>query len=293
LPVSLADRGADSGWCSDCEREPCECSEEDKESLREDDGSAYSLYTASRDDVKYFMGEFYSIDDAKAEAARVAKSIEPFGIRIEQNGKTIMAWKEGFPLDYPELLDEGDWDDAVRAGPAAPGGLKDCPDCRGQYPNCERCAGAGMVWNDELDEEPGDWDHGYNYEGMGNIDDETCQTCNGTGEGEFVEKGVTTYCPDCKWMDPAGGLHDKDEEDPAAMYEGDYADCPHCGGTGSESASGNPLARNFDDDKCTLCSGSGQTDYVKGSRQDPFSGNYNVGVEDFMDPEDYERGDIH
>ena len=165
----------------------------------------------------------------------------------------------------------------------------------GQNADCDRCAGAGIV-----------------------SEDETCQTCNGTGEGEFIERGVTTYCPDCKWMDPAGGLHDHDEDDPAAMYEeeGEHRDCERCGGigrggdpddpfskclacmgtgkdtadcerckgTGSESAAGNPLASFGDEnDDCVLCGGTGKEDFVRGTRQDPFGGNYGVDVEDYMD----------
>ena len=42
---------------------------------------------------------------------------------------------------------------------------------------------------------------------------------------------------------------------------------------------------------CPSCDGSGKAPYDKGSRQDPFSGNYNVGVEDYMDDEDYEAPD--
>jgi len=40
-------------------------------------------------------------------------------------------------------------------------------------------------YDDKLSEEPGDWDHGYNYEGQGNIDPEDfmdeCPACSGTG----------------------------------------------------------------------------------------------------------------
>ena len=45
------------------------------------------------------------------------------------------------------------------------------------------------------------------YQGVG-IVDELCYDC----EAVFMEK-------EGLWIDPAGGVHSKDEQDPAAMYE--------------------------------------------------------------------------
>jgi hypothetical protein len=149
--------------------------------------------------------------------------------------------------DVPEI-NEGDWDDAVRAGPAAPGGLKDCPDCRGQYPNCDRCKGAGMVADEEVDEDEG---KGAAYMSVHDFDDHA---------GE-VEAGAHSGMPEVD----------------------NRATCETCQGEGE--VEDDPIGL------CPSCDGSGKAPYDKGSRQDPFGGNYNVGVEDYMDDEDYEAPD--
>jgi len=63
-----------------------------------------------------------------------------------------------------------------------------------------------------LSEEPGDWDHGYNYEGP--------------------QRDDLGYDPETQWMDPAGGVHDNDEEDPAKMYEGMFDGIAKAAGRG-------------------------------------------------------------
>lgn len=59
----------------------------------------------------------------------------------------------------------------------------------------------------------------------------------------------------------------------------DYADCPRCAGEGTEEAAPMDLT---DRAECNLCYGTGKADYVRGSKQDPFGGNYGVDVEDYM-----------
>ena len=79
------------------------------------------------------------------------------------------------------------------------------------------------------------------------------------------------YDPATEWMDPAGGVHSNDEDDPAAMYEGEwegfvaednfdealeeaYADesgeCERCFGLGRRPSGGAD---------CEVCGGSGRT----------------------------------
>lgn len=113
---------------------------------------------------------------------------------------------------------------------------------------------------------------------VGNPDDEMCPRCTKEYIGEAGEGAAYKSVHD--FDDHAGeieaGAH-------GGMPEPDYAECPGCNGTGIDND--DPMGL------CALCDGSGHTDYVKGSRQDPFSGNYNVGVEDYMDEEDYEAPD--
>lgn len=59
----------------------------------------------------------------------------------------------------------------------------------------------------------------------------------------------------------------------------DYADCERCEGEGTEEAAPMDLT---DRAECNLCYGTGKADYVRGSKQDPFGGNYGVDVEDYM-----------
>ncbi len=107
---------------------------------------------------------------------------------------------------------------------------RDCEDCEGSGTSmlsgeeCGNCGGEGR-WLESISEDPDDWDHGYNYEGP-QADD-------------------LGYDPETQWMDPAGGVHDNDEEDPAKMYEQDPysgSDIPEL--DMPEQPSGGP---NFDD----------------------------------------------
>jgi hypothetical protein len=138
---------------------------------------------------------------------------------------------------------------------------EDCPDLDDMYKGKGRYKGLGEDYRDDPNrpgwkDEEGNW---TSYES------ETCQTCNGWEEVSGEEGGPNVNCPDCTWMDPAGGIHSKDEEDPAKMYESDAEkaasgkvdpedfmdDCPDCGGTGKAKDS------IFDDAECKKCGGEG------------------------------------
>lgn len=151
-------------------------------------------------------------------------------------------------------------------------------------------------FEDSLAEEPGDFDHGYNYEGMGNKDFDDNDREFTIGDkftyvpggfvvevydilrgGAYIELQdddgqIITVTPQelkdedykpmdsGRWMDPAGGMHDADEEDPAAMYEGgkdsteSFTDeCPECEGYGELGVGGDDKGLW----KCTKCDGDG------------------------------------
>jgi len=156
----------------------------------------------------------------------------------------------------------------------------------GPAKQCDRC-GYQLQVNEDFRDEPnrpgwkddeGEW-HSY--------EDEDCPTCHGWGEVVAGKDSREDFnynrddvqpCPDCKWVDPAGGVHDIGEEDPAKMYEMDARmrklaglaesdaekagsgrvdpedfmdDCPDCDGTGKAQDS------IFDDDECQKCGGEG------------------------------------
>jgi len=68
----------------------------------------------------------------------------------------------------------------------------------------------------------------------------------------------------------AAGIEIKEEDNRAT--------CPTCNGEGE--VEDDPIGL------CPSCDGSGKAPYEKGSRQDPFGGKYNVGVEDFLGPDE-------
>lgn len=219
-------------------------------------------------------------------------------------------------IEHEEIFEEETTKCGVCSKQFVPVGNPDddmCPSCTKDYlkeeepkkTSCSKCNGTGR--------EPGERDSRYNRKIFSAI---SCTACDGYGYGlsgdparslgkAKVTEGDYKDCPDCiggytqdgkdcKTCEGDGKVYEDFDDHHAGeieagahsgMPEPDYAVCPHCEGTGKETAVGNPLV--FDDDECTLCGGSGETDYVPGSRQDPFSGKYNVDAEDFMD-DDYE-----
>jgi len=96
-----------------------------------------------------------------------------------------------------------------------------------------------------------------------------CDRCNYTvqvneSESEDKSENDLGYDPKTQWMDPAGGVHDNDEDDPAAMYEEELNELRQAAGIeiveadAEKAGSGNVDPEDFMDD-CPDCGGSGET----------------------------------
>jgi len=141
-----------------------------------------------------------------------------------------------------------------------------CPDCRDENYEPIEDDGQPSEYDEWQDFHGGDdWDHGQYDESIAEAladESDECKRCFGLGRA------------------PSGG---KDCDVCKGTGKDNRATCEWCQGTGSPKESG-----GYDDlddlGLCSKCDGSGKASYDKGSRQDPFGGNYNVGVEDFMEP---------
>jgi hypothetical protein len=94
----------------------------------------------------------------------------------------------------------------------------------GDVPICDRCVGK-LRKIEGLDEAEGDTCIRCRKGTMETGDTMTgaAEQCNRCGYQRQVSEtsDILGYDPETQWMDPAGGVHDNDEEDPRAMYEDD------------------------------------------------------------------------
>jgi len=94
----------------------------------------------------------------------------------------------------------------------------------GDVPICDRCVGK-LRKIEGLDEAEGDTCIRCRKGTMETGDTMTgaAEQCNRCGYQRQVSEtsDMLGYDPETQWMDPAGGVHDNDEEDPRAMYEDD------------------------------------------------------------------------
>jgi len=156
------------------------------------------------------------------------------------------------------------------------------PEIPYEFSDCEACDHTGNVGDLECGECAGE---GIITTRVAESEGEKCIRCRkGTMQLGDTMMGPAKECDRCNyqvqvneddWDDNVRRGESESGATGMGMPTPDYAECPGCYGLGDD-----------DDDEmglCAMCDGSGHADYVKGSRQDPFGGNYNVGVEDYLD----------
>ena len=187
------------------------------------------------------------MENAKIEEAKVCEACDCEPCECEKN--TFESILDGYDLkmkmlEHEDIFVEGDWDNDVRRGESESGATgmgypaqghdQECAwwaGCHndatttephpvlGDVPICDRCAARLRKMDEKLEEEPGDWDHGYDYEGSGNVDfddypedlagmdieRDDCEECDGTGLG-------LDDVSDCYACNGTGKVEDEQDE---------------------------------------------------------------------------------